>query len=36
VKIAKQKTWFLLCSAAFRRRAGLARPAASTLFDLHF
>jgi hypothetical protein len=36
VKIAKQKMWFLLCSAALRRRAGLVRPAANTLFDLHF
>jgi hypothetical protein len=26
-KTAKQKTWFLLCSAALRRRAGLVRPA---------
>jgi hypothetical protein len=35
-KTAKQKTWFLLCSAALKRRAGLVRPASSTLFDLHF
>jgi hypothetical protein len=35
-KIAWQKTWFLPCSRRLQRRAGLARPAASTLSDLHF
>jgi hypothetical protein len=35
-KIAWQKTWFLPCPRRLRRRAGLVRPAASTLSDLHF
>jgi hypothetical protein len=35
-KIAWQKTWFLPCLRRLRRRAGLGRPAASTLFDLPF
>jgi hypothetical protein len=35
-KIARRKTRFLPCSRRPRRRAGLARPATRTLFDMHF
>jgi hypothetical protein len=35
-KTAKQKTWFLLCSAALRRRAGLVLPAAGSTAGREF
>jgi hypothetical protein len=35
-KTARQKTRFLPCSRRLQRRAGLVRPAAGTLFVLHF